>query len=149
MGKAIVKLVKKVKKLEKVVKIRKIVLSESEEEDAENSSKQGRNLQKDESAVFETPTQAKSSGEADVSSQGLEAAETLAKVLSQRAKVFTKEVNSGLRRNLDTGDVKSGEEINTGFEEVSTGFTKVSTGKEKVSTGKEKVSSGSEEVSVA
>ena len=85
LGHAMVKLVKKVKKLEKVVKRRRIVLSESEEEDIENSSKQGRNLHKDkdESAVFETPTQAKSSGEVDVSSQGLEAAETLAKVLPQ------------------------------------------------------------------
>ncbi|GJU81858.1 hypothetical protein Tco_1284223 [Tanacetum coccineum] len=47
MGNAIVKLVKKVKKLEKVVKGRRVVLTDSEDEATENSSKQGRNLQKD------------------------------------------------------------------------------------------------------
>ncbi|GKD13728.1 hypothetical protein Tco_1198135, partial [Tanacetum coccineum] len=54
IGNAIVKLVKKVKKMEKVVKSRRVVLTNSEEEAAKNSSKQGRNLQKDESEVFET-----------------------------------------------------------------------------------------------
>ncbi|GJT85990.1 hypothetical protein Tco_1067707, partial [Tanacetum coccineum] len=44
MGKAIVKLVKKVKKIEAVLKRRHVVLTDSEDEDAENSSKQGRNL---------------------------------------------------------------------------------------------------------
>ncbi|GKC37049.1 hypothetical protein Tco_1049433, partial [Tanacetum coccineum] len=51
---------------------------DSEDEAAKNSSKQGRNLQKDESKAFETPKQGKSSGEIDISPQGLEAAETLA-----------------------------------------------------------------------
>ncbi|GKA28250.1 ribonuclease H-like domain-containing protein [Tanacetum coccineum] len=55
---------------------------DSEDEAAENSSKQGRNLQKDESEVFETPKQGKSSGETDISPQGLEAAETLAEALN-------------------------------------------------------------------
>ncbi|GJW56079.1 ribonuclease H-like domain-containing protein [Tanacetum coccineum] len=45
MGKAIVKLVKKVKKIEVVLKRRHVVLTDSEDEDTENSSKQGRNLQ--------------------------------------------------------------------------------------------------------
>ncbi|GJS93229.1 hypothetical protein Tco_0800197 [Tanacetum coccineum] len=40
-----------------------------EDEAAENSSKQGRNLQKDESEVFETLKQGKSSGETDISPQ--------------------------------------------------------------------------------
>ncbi|GKE73362.1 hypothetical protein Tco_1535403, partial [Tanacetum coccineum] len=44
MGNAIVKLVKKVKKMEKVVKSRRVVLTDSEDEAAKNSSKQGRNL---------------------------------------------------------------------------------------------------------
>ncbi|GKF69306.1 hypothetical protein Tco_0202363, partial [Tanacetum coccineum] len=52
MGNAIVKLVKKVKKMEKVVKSRRVVLTDSEDEAAGNSSKQGRNLQKDESEVL-------------------------------------------------------------------------------------------------
>ncbi|GJR24637.1 hypothetical protein Tco_0973164 [Tanacetum coccineum] len=44
MGKALVKLVKKVKKMEDVLKRRHVVLPDSEDEDAEISSKQGRNL---------------------------------------------------------------------------------------------------------
>ncbi|GJS44693.1 hypothetical protein Tco_0594814 [Tanacetum coccineum] len=47
MGKAIVKLVKKVKKMEAIFKRRHVVLSDSEDEDAKNSSKQGRNLQEE------------------------------------------------------------------------------------------------------
>ncbi|GJX45949.1 hypothetical protein Tco_0262625, partial [Tanacetum coccineum] len=47
MGYAIVKLVKKVKKMEAVLKRRHVVLPDSEDEDAENSSKQGRNLQEE------------------------------------------------------------------------------------------------------
>ncbi|GKE24891.1 hypothetical protein Tco_1436403, partial [Tanacetum coccineum] len=66
-------------------------LDEDEDEDAKNSSKQGRNLQeegldemvrsiiKEKLEEFETPTQGKTSGEADISPEGLEAAETLAK----------------------------------------------------------------------
>ncbi|GJZ14277.1 hypothetical protein Tco_0549507 [Tanacetum coccineum] len=70
MGNVIVKLVKKVKKMEKVVKSRRVVLTDSEDEAAENSSKQGRNLQKDESEVFETPKQGKFLGETDIISSG-------------------------------------------------------------------------------
>ncbi|GJT17886.1 hypothetical protein Tco_0876592, partial [Tanacetum coccineum] len=47
MGKALVKLVKKVKKMEDVLKRRHVVLPDSEDEDAEISSKQGRNLQEE------------------------------------------------------------------------------------------------------
>ncbi|GKD72006.1 hypothetical protein Tco_1326096 [Tanacetum coccineum] len=115
MGNAIVKLVKKVKKMEKVVKSRRVVLTDSEDEAAENSSKQGRNLQKDESEVFETPKQGKSSGETDISPQGLEAAETLAEALSQ-IKTKRRNVKTGVRRRLDA------EDVSTGFEDVSTGF---------------------------
>ncbi|GJR42989.1 putative ribonuclease H-like domain-containing protein [Tanacetum coccineum] len=115
MGNAIVKLVKKVKKMEKVVKSRRVVLTDSEDEAAENSSKQGRNLQKDESEVFETPKQGKSSGETDISPQGLEAAKTLAEALSQ-IKTKRRNVKTGVRRRLDA------EDVSTGFEDVSTGF---------------------------
>ncbi|GKE32777.1 ribonuclease H-like domain-containing protein [Tanacetum coccineum] len=52
MGKAIVKLVKKVKKMEVVLKRRHVVLTDSEDEDAENSSKQGRNLQEEDLDLF-------------------------------------------------------------------------------------------------
>ncbi|GJX20713.1 hypothetical protein Tco_0223390 [Tanacetum coccineum] len=82
-----VKLVKKVKKMEVVLKRRHVVLTDSEDEDAKNSSKQGRNLQeegldemvrsimKDKSEDFETPIQGKTSRVADISPEGLEEAE--------------------------------------------------------------------------
>ncbi|GKC66876.1 hypothetical protein Tco_1099474 [Tanacetum coccineum] len=138
MGNAIVKLVKKVKKLEKVVKGRRVVLTDSEDEAAENSSKQGRNLQKDESKVFETPKQGKSSGETDISPQGLEAAETLAEALSQ-IKTKRRNVKTGVRRRLDA------EDVSTGFEDVSTGFTDIKSASEKVSSGGEHVSASQRE----
>ncbi|GJT15008.1 hypothetical protein Tco_0873714 [Tanacetum coccineum] len=138
MGNAIVKLVKKVKKLEKVVKSRRVVLTDSEDEAAENSSKQGRNLQKDESEVFETPKQGKSSGETDISPQGLEAAETLAEALSQ-IKTKRRNVKTGVRRRLDA------EDVSTGFEDVSTGFTDIKSASEKVSSGGEHVSASQRE----
>ncbi|GJX60046.1 putative ribonuclease H-like domain-containing protein [Tanacetum coccineum] len=141
MGNAIVKLVKKVKKLEKVVKGRRVVLTDSEDEAAENSSKQGRNLQKDESEVFETPKQGKSSGETDISPQGLEAAKTLAEVLSQ-IKTKRRNVKTGVRRRLDAEDVSTGFE---GFEDVSTGFTDIKSASEKVSSGGEHVSASQRE----
>ncbi|GJZ17409.1 putative ribonuclease H-like domain-containing protein [Tanacetum coccineum] len=141
MGNAIVKLVKKVKKMEKVVKSRRVVLTDSEDEGAENSSKQGRNLQKDESEVFETPKQGKSSGETDISPQGLEAAETLAEVLSQ-IKTKRRNVKTGVRRRLDAEDVSTGFE---GFEDVSTGFTDIKSASEKVSSGGEYVSASQRE----
>ncbi|GJV16467.1 hypothetical protein Tco_1361790 [Tanacetum coccineum] len=130
MGNAIVKLVKKVKKMEKVVKSIRVVLTDSEDEAAKNSSKQGRNLQKDESEVFETPKQGKSSGETDISPQGLEAAETLAEVLSQ-IKTKRRNVKTGVRRRLDA------EDVSTGFEDVSTGFPNIKSASEKVSSGGE------------
>ncbi|GJZ68357.1 hypothetical protein Tco_0631597 [Tanacetum coccineum] len=145
MGNAIVKLVKKVKKMEKVVKSRRVVLTDSEDEAAENSSKQGRNLQKDESEVFETPKQGKSSGETDISPQGLEAAKTLAEALSQ-IKTKRRNVKTGVRRRLDAEDVSTGfEDVSTGFEDVSTGFTDIKSASEKVSSGGEHVSASQRE----
>ncbi|GKB01482.1 hypothetical protein Tco_0829526 [Tanacetum coccineum] len=115
-----------------------------EDEDAENSSKQGRNLQeegldemvrsimKDKSEDFETPTQGKTSGEADISPEGLEAAETLAKVLTQRTKTYTRKVKTGLRRKLDADEVSTGEGINTGFTDVNTAFEEINSGNESI-----------------
>ncbi|GKF13982.1 hypothetical protein Tco_0055444, partial [Tanacetum coccineum] len=68
-----------------------------------------RNMMKDKSKVFKTPTQGKTSGEEDISPTTLEAAKTLSKVASQRS-------NIGF------------EDISTGFEEVNTGGLGVSTG---------------------
>ncbi|GJW03226.1 hypothetical protein Tco_1562082 [Tanacetum coccineum] len=141
---SIVKLVKKVKKMEAVLKRRHVVLTDSEDEDAENSSKQGRNLQeegldemvrsimKEKSEEFETPTQGKTSGEADISPEGLEAAETLAKVLTQRTKTYTRKVKTGLRRKLDADEVSTGEGINTGFTDVNTAFEEINSGDESI-----------------
>ncbi|GKC61916.1 hypothetical protein Tco_1089514 [Tanacetum coccineum] len=98
MGKAFVKLVKKLKKMEDVLKMRHVVLPNSADEDAEISSKQGRNLQeegldemvrnmmKDKSEGFKTPTQSKTFGEEDISPTTLEAAKTLSKVASTEVK---------------------------------------------------------------
>ncbi|GKC74824.1 hypothetical protein Tco_1120707 [Tanacetum coccineum] len=150
MGKALVKLVKKVKKMEAILKRRHVVLTDSEDEDAKNSSKQGRNLQdegldemvrstmKKKSEEFETPTQRKTSGEADISLKGLEAAETLAKVLTQRTKTYTRKVKTRLRRKLDVDEVSTGEGINTGFTEVNTAFEEINSGDESIITSPEK-----------
>ncbi|GJT09838.1 hypothetical protein Tco_0856880, partial [Tanacetum coccineum] len=58
-------------------------------------------------------------------SEGLEAAETLAKVLTQRTKTYTRKVKTGLRRKLDADEVSTGEGINTGFTDVNTAFEKL------------------------
>ncbi|GJR91702.1 hypothetical protein Tco_0215713 [Tanacetum coccineum] len=137
MGIAILKLVKKVQKMKKILKSKRVVLTDSEDEDAENCSKQGRNLQKDVSSqVFETPKQGKSSGETYISPQGLEATETLAEVLSQ-IKTKRRNVKTGVRRRLNAEDVSTGFE---GFEDVSTGFTDINSASEKVSSGSDHVS---------
>ncbi|GKG36323.1 hypothetical protein Tco_0444001, partial [Tanacetum coccineum] len=88
----------------------------------------GRNLQKYESEVFETPKQGKSLGETDISPQGLEVAETLAEALSQ-IKTNRRNVKTGVRRRLDAEDVSTCfEDVSTGLEDISTGFEDVSTG---------------------
>ncbi|GJX45211.1 retrovirus-related pol polyprotein from transposon TNT 1-94 [Tanacetum coccineum] len=144
MGKVIMKLVKKEKKMEPILKRRHVVLTNSEDEDAKNSSKQGRNLQeegldemvrsimKDKSEVFETPPQGKTSGKADISPEGFKAAKTLAKVLTQRTKTYTRKVKTGLRRKLDADEVNTGEGINTGFIDVNTAFEEINAGNESI-----------------
>ncbi|GJW81249.1 putative ribonuclease H-like domain-containing protein [Tanacetum coccineum] len=140
--------VKKVKKMEVVLKRRHVVLTDSEDEDAKNSSKQGRNLQeegldkmvrsimKEKSEEFETPTQGKTLGEAGISPEGLEVAETLAKVLTQRTKTYTRKVKTGLRRKLDDDEVSTGERINTGFTDVNTAFEEINSVLEEKSQSK-------------
>ncbi|GJT26715.1 hypothetical protein Tco_0906990 [Tanacetum coccineum] len=105
-----------------------------------------RSIMKDKSDDFETPTQGKTLGEADISSKGLEAAETLAKVLTQRTKTYTRKVKTGLRRKLDADEVSTGEEINTGFTDVSTAFTDVNTTFEEIKSGDDEVNSGNESI---
>ncbi|GJW74218.1 hypothetical protein Tco_0133588 [Tanacetum coccineum] len=116
MRNAIVKLVKKVKKMEKVIKSRRV-----------------------------TPKQGKSSGETNISPQGLEAAKTLAEALSQ-IKTKRRNVKTGVRRRLDAKDVSTGfEDVSTGFEDVSTGFIDIKSASEKVSSGGEHVSASQRE----
>ncbi|GKF83154.1 hypothetical protein Tco_0244810, partial [Tanacetum coccineum] len=110
MGKAIVKLVKKVKKMEVVLKRRHVFLTDSEDEDAENSSKHGRNLQE----------------------EGLEEVKTLVKVLTQRTKTYTRKVKTGLRKKLDADEVSTGEGINTGFTNVNTAFKEINSSYESI-----------------
>ncbi|GJT29974.1 hypothetical protein Tco_0910249 [Tanacetum coccineum] len=155
MGKTLVKLVKRVKKMEDVLKRRHLVLHDSEDEDAEISSKQGRNLQEEgldemvrnmmkyKSEVFKTPTQSKTSGEEDISPTTLEAAKTLSKVASQRSKSVDKGKRYKRRKE------SKGKDIDTGFEDISTGFEDISTGFEEVNTGGLGVSTGSGPVSSA
>ncbi|GJV56609.1 hypothetical protein Tco_1457614 [Tanacetum coccineum] len=126
----------------------------TKDEDAEISSKRGRNLQeegldemvrnmvKNKSEVFKTPTQSKTSGEEDISHTTLEAAKTLSKVASQRSKSVDKGKRYKRRKESKGKDIDSGfEDISTGFEEVNTGFEKVNTGGLGVSTGSGPVSS--------
>ncbi|GJR46264.1 hypothetical protein Tco_1314367 [Tanacetum coccineum] len=111
----IVKLVKKVKKLETRVKYgnlpnRKMVLSDSESEDAANSSKQGRNLGEED--VFKTPKGTDSGeGRHSASLSGLQVW-TLVQVASQKTKTYTRKVKSGLKKKLDVG-VSSGDKKST------------------------------------
>ncbi|GJU75190.1 hypothetical protein Tco_1272260 [Tanacetum coccineum] len=129
MGKALVKLVKKVKKMEYVLRRRHVVLPDLEDEDAEISSKQGRNLQEE--------------GEEDISPTTLEAAKTLSKVASQRSKSVDKGKRYKRRKE------SKGKDIDTGFEDISTGFEGIRTGFEEVNTGGLGVSTGSGPVSSA
>ncbi|GJS41612.1 hypothetical protein Tco_0566655 [Tanacetum coccineum] len=122
MGKAIMKLVKKERNLQE-----------------EGLDEMVRSIMKDKSEVFETPTQGKTSGEANISPEGLEAAETLAKVLTQRTNTYTRKVKTRLRRKLDADEVKTGEEINTSFTNVSTAFTDVNTAFEEINSGDESI----------
>ncbi|GJW22508.1 putative ribonuclease H-like domain-containing protein [Tanacetum coccineum] len=136
----IVKLVKKVKKLETRVKYGnlptgKMVLSDSESEDAANSSKQGRNLGEED--VFETP-KGKDSGEADISPSGLQAAETLVQVASQKTKTYTRRVKSGLKKKLDVGVSSGDRKFKSASEEIKSGFTNISSGEVRVSQRKGK-----------
>ncbi|GJU02019.1 hypothetical protein Tco_1112357 [Tanacetum coccineum] len=102
-----------------------------------------------ESEVFETHKEGKSSGETDISPQGLEAAKTLAEALSQ-IKTKRRNVKTGVRRRLDAEDVSTSfEDISTGFEDVSTSFEDVSTGFTEIMFASEKVSSGGEHVSTS
>ncbi|GJX57169.1 putative ribonuclease H-like domain-containing protein [Tanacetum coccineum] len=140
LGSAILTLVKKVKSLEVALKrkTKRVVVSASEDEEIEA---QGRKIQEldDDPLIslikeFVTPTKTKSaSGEAqeeDISPTTLEAAKTLSKVASQKARSTDKaEVNTG-KEEVNTSVVG----INTGSKDFSTGSLGVSTSTRPVST---------------
>ncbi|GJV38538.1 ribonuclease H-like domain-containing protein [Tanacetum coccineum] len=85
--------------------------------------------------------------------RGLEAAKTLAKVLTQRTKTYTRKVKTGLRRKLDADEVNTGEGINTGFTDVNTAFEEIKSGDDEVNSGDESIISlpkiGEEQASLA
>ncbi|GJU40539.1 hypothetical protein Tco_1193496 [Tanacetum coccineum] len=118
MGKALVKLVKKGRNLQE-----------------EGLDEMVRNMMKDKSEVFKTPTQSKTLGEENISPTTLEAAKTLSKVASQRSKSVDKGKRYKRRKE------PKGKDIDTGFEDISTGFEEVNTGGLGVSTGSGPVSS--------
>ncbi|GJZ65059.1 hypothetical protein Tco_0621755 [Tanacetum coccineum] len=106
-----------------------------ESEDAANSSKQGRNLGEED--VFETP-KGKDSREADISPSGLQAAETLVQVASQKTKTYTRRVKSGLKKKLDVGVSSGDRKFKSASEEIKSGFTNISSGEVRVSQRKGK-----------
>ncbi|GKC07782.1 hypothetical protein Tco_0999392 [Tanacetum coccineum] len=138
MGKALVKLVKKGRNLQE-----------------EGLDEMVRNMMKDKSEVFKTPTQGKTSGEEDINPTTLEAAKTLSKVASQRSKLVDKgkrykriKESKGKDINIGFEDISTVfEDINIGFEDISTGFEDISTGFEDISTGFEDISTGFEDIS--
>ncbi|GJW98321.1 hypothetical protein Tco_0180129 [Tanacetum coccineum] len=128
-GNEVLTLKNRVKTLEVALKrkSKKVVLSESEGEEAENSSKQGRQSQDDRSEDFITPSKVSASGEAqeqDISPTLLDAAKTLTQVASGGVSTYKRR-----RRSVDTGmDYFSAAKERTKSEEVHTGSTGVNTG---------------------
>ncbi|GJR38324.1 hypothetical protein Tco_1214008 [Tanacetum coccineum] len=153
LGKAVLTLVKKVKSLEVALKrkSKKVILSESEDEEAENSSKQGRKFQdvdedplvslvrdsmEEKEVDFVTPTKVSASGEAqkeDVSPTILEAAQTLSQVASQRVSTYKRRARSSIK----------GKDIGTGLDLFSAAKEKVNSAEVKVNTGRVEVNPGS------
>ncbi|GKB36684.1 hypothetical protein Tco_0881626 [Tanacetum coccineum] len=111
IGKALVKLLKKVKKMEDVLKRRHVVLPDSEDEDAEISSKQGRNLQE----------------------EGLD--EMVRNMMKDKSESVDKGKRYKRRKESKRKDIDTSfKDISTGFEDISTGFEEVNIGGLEVST---------------
>ncbi|GJZ71381.1 reverse transcriptase domain-containing protein [Tanacetum coccineum] len=156
-GNAILTLVDRVKSLEVALKrkSKKVILSESEDEETENQGRKIHDIDDDPlvSLVrdFVTPTKTKvsASGEAqeeDISPTTLEAAKTLSKVASQKAR-STDKGRRYKRRKMSKGkDIITGldaeVEVNTGEVEINTGSIKVNTGSIEINTGREKINTG-------
>ncbi|GJW25866.1 hypothetical protein Tco_0039677 [Tanacetum coccineum] len=161
LGHAILTLVKKVKSLEVALKrqTKKVVMSKSEGEEIEDQGRKIQDINNDPlvSLVkdFVTPSKIKvsASGEAqegDISPTTLEAAKTLSRVASLKAKStdkgkrFQRRAKSTKKgKDIDAGNV----DINTGFKDINTGFEDINTGFEEINTGSIGVSVGSGPVS--
>ncbi|GJX90815.1 hypothetical protein Tco_0344141 [Tanacetum coccineum] len=105
-------------------KSKKVVLSESEGEEAENSSKQGRKSQDDRSKDFITSSNSGEAQEQDISPILLNATNTLTQVASGGVSTYKRR-----RRSIDNGmDYFSAAKERTKSEEVNTGSTGVNTG---------------------
>ncbi|GKB68220.1 hypothetical protein Tco_0929632, partial [Tanacetum coccineum] len=111
IGKELVKLVKKVKKREDVLKRRHVVLPDSEDEDAEISSKQGRNLQ-----------------EEGLDEMVRNMVKDKSEVASQRSKSVDKGKRYKRRKESREKTLILALNISTGFKDISTGFEDISTG---------------------
>ncbi|GKA10707.1 hypothetical protein Tco_0690140 [Tanacetum coccineum] len=155
LGSAILTLVKKVKSLEVALKrkTKRVVVSDLEDEETEA---QGRKIQEldDDPLVslvkdFVTPTKTKSASrevqEEDISPTTLEAAKTLSKVASQKARSIDKGRRYKRRKVSKGKDAEA--EVNTGEVEVNTGSIRINTGSEDFSTGSLGVSTGTGPVS--
>ncbi|GJW81960.1 putative ribonuclease H-like domain-containing protein [Tanacetum coccineum] len=113
------KLVVKTFKVALKRKSKKVVLSESEGEEADNSSKQGRKSQDDRSEDFITPSNSGESQEQDISPTLLDATKTLTQVASRDVSTYKRR-----RRVVDTSmDYFSAAKERTKSEEVNTGST--------------------------
>ncbi|GJS87494.1 ribonuclease H-like domain-containing protein [Tanacetum coccineum] len=149
LGSAILTLVKKVKSLEVALKrkTKRVVVSDLEDEETEAQRRKIQELDDDPlvSLVkdFVTPTKTNSASreaqEEDISPTTLEAAKTLSKVASQKARSIDKgrrykrrKVSKGkdAEAEVNTDNIR----INTGSEDFSTGSLGVSTGTGLVST---------------
>ncbi|GJY64683.1 hypothetical protein Tco_0466143 [Tanacetum coccineum] len=100
-------------------KSKKVVLSKSEGEEADNSSKQGRKSHDDKSEDFITPSNSGEAQEQDISLTLLDATNTLTQVSSGGVSTYTRK-----RRSVDTSmDYFSAAKERTKSEEVNTGST--------------------------
>ncbi|GJS83876.1 hypothetical protein Tco_0750417 [Tanacetum coccineum] len=165
-GKAVLTLVERVKSLEVALKrkTKKVVVSDSEDEETEN---QGRKIQdidndplvslvresmKEKDTNFVTPTKISALGEVqeqNISPTTLEAAKTLSRVISQKAKStdkgkrYKRKTRSKLIKKDISTDLDAGIEVNPGSKDFNTGNEDFNTGSLGVSTGSGPVSTSS------
>ncbi|GJR27201.1 RNA-directed DNA polymerase, eukaryota [Tanacetum coccineum] len=157
LGSAILTLVKKVKSLEVALKRKynKVVISNSEEEETKAHRRKIQELDDDplvslvEDFVTPTKTNISASGEEqvkEISPTTLEAAKTLSKVASQKAKSTDKGRRYMRRKSSKGKDISTGldveAKVSTGMEDINTGKVGINNGSKNLSTGGFGVSTG-------